>query len=154
MHFYVKIYVRIGTNWTAVISHYRTSLCQDEFLYMRKCSFETGFFLTKYSFPPLGLFSLQGLLDGPSALHYGNEWLQISSRFNVPQLSLGASGRTEHSAQNQHLPFCCSAAVLPGAIPSAPGSTPTPALVPATVRFLQTGFWLRRRRAKWQKEPL
>lgn len=86
MYFYVKIYVRIGTNWTAVIPHYRTSLFWGEFLYMCKCRSETGFFWTKPSSPPLGLFSLQGLLDGPSAVRYGKERLQISHRFNVPQL--------------------------------------------------------------------
>lgn len=84
----------------------------------------------------------------PVAVHYGKELLQISHRFNVPQLSLGASGRTRHSAQNQHLLFCCSAAVLPGAVPSMLGSEAVPALVPITVRFLKTGFWLIRGR-KW-----
>lgn len=54
-------------------------------------------------------------------------------------LSLGASGRTGHTAQKQPLLFCHSAAVLPGAIPSVLGSEATPALVPATVRFLKTG---------------
>jgi len=45
------------------------------------------FFSTTCSFLPLGLFYLQGLLDGPSAVCSGKEWLQISHRFNAPQLS-------------------------------------------------------------------
>jgi len=52
----------------------------------------------------------------------------------------GASGRTGQPAQNQRLLFHCTAAVLPDAIPSVPGSEATAALVSQTTRFLKTGF--------------
>lgn len=75
-----------------------------------------GFFLTKYSLFLLGLFSLQGLLDDSSAEPHGREWLQISHRFNVLQLSLehleGQDTELKSSpcfsAAQLHFCWCCS----------------------------------------------
>lgn len=77
MYFCVEIYVRTGTNRTAVMTQHRTSFSEVNFYICANTELELNFsfffFFTECFFFPLGLFSLQGLLDGPTAEPHGTE---------------------------------------------------------------------------------
>lgn len=98
----------------------------------------TFFFFSKYSLFPLGMFSLQGLLDDSGAQPHGREWLQISHRFNVLQLSLEhLEGQdTELKSALAFQLLSCNSAC---AVPSVLCSEAAPARLPAIVRLPTTG---------------